>query len=243
MIKRKWTIALALLGVAVGGLLYLSFDRGDLRFNYPSYSRFPVRGIDVSHHQGDINWLMVKGDGVQFAFIKATEGGDQQDKKFQENWNGAKTAGIKRGAYHFFTFCRPGLDQAKNFLSMVPRGEAELPPVLDLEFGGNCRREPSAQEIGSEIKNFLVAIRPLFSGRPILYVTPEFFDRYLANDRSSFPEHVLWLRNVWHEPSQAVCEKWSFWQFANRAWVDGITKPVDLNVFCGSQDFFSRAFR
>ena len=64
---------------------------------------FDVHGIDVSHHQGSIDWSAVAGDDVGFAFIKATEGGDHIDRRFEENWIGAAKAGIPRGAYHFFT--------------------------------------------------------------------------------------------------------------------------------------------
>src|SRR6476620_6575337 len=82
---------------------------------------YGVIGIDVSNHQGDIDWSALAGSNVAFAYIKATEGGDFRDKRFQLNWEGAKKAGITRGAYHFFTQCRPGAEQAKNFIATVPR--------------------------------------------------------------------------------------------------------------------------
>src|SRR6476660_2447595 len=63
-------------------------------------------GIDVSHHQGEIDWPRVASDGVRFAYIKASEGGTVPDHRFRENWVEAKKAGLRRGAYHFFTLCR-----------------------------------------------------------------------------------------------------------------------------------------
>jgi lysozyme len=238
MIRRTPNGILVLSALLLLGTLYVTFDQGMLRLNYPSHTRFPVRGIDVSHHQGEIDWLKTKEDGIQFAFIKATEGGDYQDKSFRDNWAGAKMAGLKRGAYHFFTFCRPGVDQARNFLSVVPRNEAELSPVLDLEFGGNCQKQPSARELGAEVSNFITTVRPLLTGKPIYYVTPEFFETYLAADNKFFPDYTLWLRNVLYEPGQKICENWMFWQFADRARVKGIAQFVDLNVYCGSRDAF-----
>eukprot|EP01030_Chromulinospumella_sphaerica_P019884 gene19884-19787_t len=86
----------------------------------PDPGRYPVRGIDVSHHQGTIDWTAVAADDVAFAYLKASEGGDHRDRTFAANWQAARAAGLKVGAYHFFTFCRPGADQARNFLAAVP---------------------------------------------------------------------------------------------------------------------------
>jgi lysozyme len=68
--------------------------------------KMPVQGIDVSRWQGKIDWASVAAAGKQFAFIKATEGGDHIDPRFLENWHGAKQAGLVRGAYHFVYWCR-----------------------------------------------------------------------------------------------------------------------------------------
>lgn len=103
-----------------------------------------MRGIDVSHHQGDIDWQRVAADDVAFAIIKATEGGDHIDDAFATNLSEARAAGLVVGAYHFFTFCRPGADQAKNFLAVVPRGEPMLPPVVDIEFWRQLPASPYA---------------------------------------------------------------------------------------------------
>jgi lysozyme len=105
---------------------------------HPSLEKFPRQGIDVSHHQGPIAWQELAGQGVSFAYIKATEGGDYKDRRFSDNWNSAKNAGIARGAYHFFTLCRAGADQARNFIDSVPVEIDALPPAVDLEFMGNC---------------------------------------------------------------------------------------------------------
>src|SRR5262245_47120900 len=77
---------------------------------------YKVRGVDVSAHQGAIDWRTLKSDGVSFAFIKATEGGDFTDAEFASNWRESRNAGIPRGAYHFLTQCRTGLEQAKHFI-------------------------------------------------------------------------------------------------------------------------------
>lgn len=113
------TLVLAAL-VAGGGFLYF-------RAYSPDRGKYPLRGIDVSHHQGQIDWRRVAADDVAFAVIKATEGGDHVDDAFDRNLREARAAGLAVGAYHFFTFCRPGADQAKNFISVVPRDQPLLP--------------------------------------------------------------------------------------------------------------------
>ncbi|TIM61446.1 MAG: lysozyme, partial [Mesorhizobium sp.] len=92
----------------------------------PDRGKYPVRGIDVSHHQRQIDWRRVAADDVAFAIIKATEGGDHVDGAFAANLREARAAGLAVGAYHFFTFCRPGADQANNFISVVPRDQTLL---------------------------------------------------------------------------------------------------------------------
>jgi lysozyme len=77
----------------------------------------PVQGIDVSNWQGDIDWNKVRAAGTQFAFIKATEGGDYLDPKFAQNWQAAKSVGIPRGAYHMVYWCRAAHEQALWFIS------------------------------------------------------------------------------------------------------------------------------
>jgi lysozyme len=242
---RRRTAFLILTAVALSaaaGALWL-FQNGYLRFNYPPISRFPVQGIDVSHHQGEIDWQEIaKPAAVRFVFIKATEGGDYVDPRFAKNWDGAKRAGLVRGAYHFFTFCRSGAEQAANYLAAVPGDGGALPVTIDLEFGGNCARKPTPDELIAELRAFVGAVQAVDPRKPIFYVTPEFFSEYIEGRAGAFPAHHLWLRNVFFEPSSEPCKGWSIWQFANNGLVGGISDPVDLNAFCGDREEFTRLF-
>src|SRR5664279_6433410 len=101
--------------------------------NSPHPRDYPIHGIDVSKFQGDINWNSVADSGVKFAYIKASEGGDHLDERFQANWDGAKAAGIQRGAYHFVYWCRPPMEEMANFEQAAPVDPDALPPVLDVE--------------------------------------------------------------------------------------------------------------
>jgi lysozyme len=194
-----------------------------IRFYEPDRTAYPVRGIDVSHHQKNIDWGKVAKDDVAFAFIKASEGGDHRDTRFATNWREAQAAGLKVGAYHFFTFCRSGSDQAKNFLDALGTDTGTLPAALDLEFGGNCNLKPEPSTIRAEIDSFLGAVER-HTGKPVvLYVTPEFWDAY----HPILPPRPLWIRSLFREPHQ---DKWDIWQYHNAGSIDGIAGRVDLNV-------------
>jgi lysozyme len=224
-------VALAV-AIAAAGFLY---DRGVFRLNHPDPVRFPVRGIDVSHHQGRIDWPAVRAAGVEFAFIKASEGADHRDREFARNWEAAHRAGIARGAYHFFTFCTPGLSQAENFTSALGSAAGEIPPVADVEFSGNCRQWRGISEIRDELRRFLERVEASIGRRPILYFTGDAYARVLDGH---FPSHPRWPRNVFWEPSDSRFGHWLFWQFADNGRVPGIDTLVDLNVFRGSRSDF-----
>ena len=208
----------------------------------PSLRKFPIQGIDVSAHQGEIYWDFINNKRWSFAYIKATEGGDFKDPRFQENWNNSRKSGLKRGAYHFFTFCKPGNEQAQNFIDSVPLEEDTLPPVVDLEFGGNCSKRPEKTEVITEVQHLLDALEQHYAQKPILYVTQSFAQTYL--NAGELGNYILWYRDILKQPDQIVGRPWHFWQYSNRGKLDdAIAGPVDLNVFKGSPEEFSELLK
>lgn len=229
MSRPRRTLGGLLLRVLIGFLLLVAlalFALVQARGWQPDTESYPVQGVDVSHHQGEIHWPTLHGAGADFAYIKATEGRDLRDPKFADNWRDASAAGMKRGAYHFFTLCTPGTDQATNFIATVPRETEALPPAVDLEFGGNCAARPPREAVIAELTSFLSAIEA-HSGKPaILYLTQEFDEAYqvsAAFDRS------LWLRRIALPPKYGA-RPWVMWQASNIRRVDGVEGPVDWNV-------------
>lgn len=232
--RGRWRrIALRTFAVAAAVLAISSAARWAFLHWQPDRERYPLRGIDVSHHQGAIDWAAVARDDVAFAYLKVSEGGDHRDRLFEQNWRAARTAGIAVGAYHFFTFCRAGAEQARNFIQAVPVRAEALPPALDLEFGGNCGRRPDAAAMRAELEAFLAPVEAAYGKPALLYVTPEFFDAY----RDALPARALWRRSILHAPDSRAA--WTLWQYHNRARVDGINGPVDLNVFEGDAAAFA----
>lgn len=224
---RRWwppaLVAVIVLVLAVGLVIAI------VSWNRPPPHEFAVHGIDVSHHQGEIDWVRVAASDVRFAFIKSTEGRDHLDTRFRENWEAAAQAGLVRGAYHFFTFCSPGDAQAEHFLAAVPPAVGLLPPVVDVEFAGNCKSWTSIEAIQQELGEFLARIEQAWAKPPILYVTSESRRRIIA-DR--FEDYPVWIRNVFWRPSGSR-PYWLFWQYTDEGEVQGIDTPVDLNVYRG----------
>jgi len=223
--------------VAAGWLVH----SGWVRLQYPDAARYPVQGIDVSHHQGPIDWPAVASRGLAFAYVKASEGGDWGDPKFEENWRGAQESGLAPGAYHYYSLCNPGAEQAANFIRVLARVRGPmLPPAVDLEFVGNCAARPSPAELSRELKAFSGRLERALGAKPVFYVTETFWARYHA---AVPPAGELWVRSVYFRPERGFPGTWRFWQFASHARVPGIRGPVDLDVFCGSEDDWRKFLR
>lgn len=234
--NRSLRVVLTLLSmVGILALLGSLFYFGVLQFNYPSRAKFPIRGIDVSHHQGVIDWKAVGGEGFKFVFIKSTEGTSYRNPQFQDNWTGAKQAGLLRGAYHYFSFCWPGEPQAQNFIAVVPKDELDLPPVVDIELGGQCPDVPDPKEVKVELGKLLKGLERVYGRKPILYVGA--YEEIVQGD---FDDYPLWVANIFSYPRLPNGAKWAFWQYANRVRVRGIDTFVDVNVFGGSEADFGR---
>lgn len=218
--RWRWVAAgMTVVGVAAAALWYLWFPT-----YRPRLEAGEVYGIDVSNHQGSIDWRAVAGDDIRFAYVKATEGGDFVDQRFRRNWDGAGDAGLGRGAYHFFTLCRSGADQARNFLRVAPLEDAELPPALDLELGGNCSARPTAKKVNAEVDAFVELVEAETGRDVVLYVLGNWEELYPMGDDKA--DRARWTRRLVLRPSGA----WNIWQFSGVAHVDGVRGGVDLNV-------------
>lgn len=198
---------------------------------------YPVHGIDVAKYQGNIDWNAVRRGGVAFAFIKATEGGDHTDEKFKQNWANAGRAGVPRGAYHFYYFCRPAAEQARWFIRNVPQDPRSLPPVLDMEWNHqskSCKYRPTPAKVRSEMRKFLSTVERHYGKRPLVYTTVDF---YKDNQLSLMQTHEFWLRSVAGHPSEVYPgQRWSFWQYTGTGQIPGIKGNTDINVFAGSPE-------
>ena len=217
-------------GSGVGPLDALSSD-------LPRPTDYPIHGIDVSKFQGDIDWNAVANSGVKFAWIKATEGGDNADARFQANWTGAKAAGVPHGAYHFVYWCRPPLEEMANFEQNAPVENDALPPVLDVEAtptSKTCHRHLTQEDAIAEMKVMLDEMERHYGKRPIIYTTVDFYQAILAD--GAFMDYPIWVRSTKYQPSVKYGPRpWRFWQYQSDGSIAGIQVHVDRDAFFGTQ--------
>lgn len=210
-------------------------DAKPINFGKQSPKKLAVHGVDVSRWQGDIDWAKLRTQGANFAYIKATDGGDHLDPMFKKNWRRAKEAGIKRGAYHFFYWCRTAGEQADWFIRNVPREAGALPPVIDVEYNGesSCKRRLSRAKVLEKMQVFMDKLERHYGQRPIIYTAPDF---YRDNLKGEFTDYPFWLRSVAAHPSKVYPgRKWLFWQYSGSGLSHGVNEKIDLNVFHGSE--------
>ena len=199
---------------------------------------FTLHGIDVSKYQGDIDWQAVKSGGVAFAYIKATEGGDHVDAKFQANWDGARAAGIPRGAYHFVYWCRSPHEEMALFKRVVPAEPDALPPVLDVEAtptSKTCKRRLDRDSALRDMRVMLQEMERHYGKRPVIYTTVDFYEAILSDNELS--EYPIWVRSTKYSPHVKYgSRKWHFWQYQSDGVVPGIRTNVDRNAFHGDRN-------
>jgi lysozyme len=206
--------------------------------NYPRAKDYPIHGIDVSKFQGEIDWNAVANSGVKFAWIKATEGGDNADDRFQANWTGAKAAGIPRGAYHFVYWCRPPLEEIGNFERNAPVEDDALPPVLDVEAtptSKTCHRHLTQEGAIAEMQVMLDELERHYGKRPIIYTTVDFYEAILSD--GAFMNYPIWVRSTKYHPSVKYgLRPWRFWQYQSDGAVAGVRTRVDRDAFAGTRE-------
>lgn len=210
-------------------------DAKPINFGKTKPKHYPVHGVDVSRWQGQIDWAKLRSHGANFAYIKSTDGGDHLDPMFRTNWRAAKQAGLKRGAYHFFYWCRDAKSQAAWFIRNVPRDPEALPPVIDVEWNhlSDCKKRPSQARVLEKMKVFMDIVEAHYGQRPVIYTAPDF---YADNLRGAFENYPFWLRAVAQHPSKVYPgRKWVFWQYSGSGLSQGVNGKIDLNAFRGSE--------
>lgn len=244
---RKWLI-ITVLGVLLIGILY--------HYRYPLYNwyrlynyydsstaykserikKYRIHGIDVSHHQGSINWSAVTHPDstrqLYFVFMRATVG-TQVDNRFTENWKGAANTDLKRGAYHYYWSNVNSATQAAAFIKEVTLDSGDLPPVLDIEDISNVQNKVSLRK---GLKNWIKIIETHYGIKPIIYTGEAFYKDILQPDAYFENYSRLWIANYNRVSQPRV--SWDFWQYSDRFPVNGIETPVDGNVYSGSREEF-----
>lgn len=239
--KSSWLYVVALCCLVAAGMLLVR-DRRRPRHPLPLPRDCPLgattAGIDVSYYQGDISWPRVHRAGVQFAFIRAYDGVDVFDPKFVANWNGAKAAGLLRGAYQYFRPAASPIDQADAMIRVLRMyGAGELRPVLDVEtLDGR-----TLPDVAAAAKLWIDRVRTELGVEPIVYTN---YGMWRWRPAAELGTQPLWLAHYTTRcPSiPGPWVRWTFWQYTDAGRVPGIGGSVDLDVFDGTLDDLRHRF-
>lgn len=184
-------------------------------------------GIDVSHHQGEIDWdelLNEKGFDtiIDFVYSKATEGSDHVDTQFSRNREILNSHGMQNGAYHYFLPKTPPRPQAEHFLSVYQYRSIDLPPVLDIEEEGF-----SDDDLIAKINIFCDEVKKATGVFPIIYTSLSFYE---TKFRGKLEGKKFWIAAYSREPQYMLDRDVLHWQFSEDGRLPGIDEKVDLNV-------------
>ena len=190
----------------------------------PSKEIYPIRGIDISAHNGEIDFSRLANQGIDFAYIKATEGTDFIDRRFAENATALHRHGIAAGAYHFFRFDTDGELQAWNFIRALQGRNFLLPPAIDLEEWTN---DPSisTHRVRTTLKALLAVMRDE-GYTPLIYTNRDGYTRFVKGHLDEYP---LWIASFTSSPLPAN-EAFHIWQYTHRGRLEGISGHTDLNA-------------
>ena len=198
---------------------------GDVK--YPE--GYEIRGIDISHYQGHIDWellrnAMIEKCPVRFVLIKATEGSGRIDPMFKENFSQALDYGFIRGAYHFWSNKSSARDQAYFFLRTVRLKDGDLPPVLDIE---HKPADVSVEDFQRDVLTWLHIVEDRYHVKPIIYTYYKFKTNYL--NAPVFDDYPYWIAHYYVDKVE-YSGKWKFWQHTDAGRLPGIKGYVDFNI-------------
>ena len=187
-------------------------------------------GVDVSSYQEDVDFAKLKEQGVEFAYIKATEGSSHVDSSFKDKWSAALDAELLVGAYHYFSYGSSGVTQAENFISTIGDLEGRLIPAVDMELTvEEVYNPPEKDDVAKGLKAFLAVVEEKYGVKPLIYAQKDYFDKYLAED---FAEYPRWVRSVFYPVWVDAGDEWLVWQYNDRGTLEGYSgeKYIDLDI-------------
>ncbi len=191
-----------------------------------------MKGIDVSAYQRSLSWKAVKEAGLEFAFVKATEGTGYVNSTYERHRKAARRHRIPTGAYHF---ARPDADdgpvaEADHFLEVADPREGDLLPVLDFEHPGL-----SPRQMALWARRWLRRVERRIGEPPILYTYPSFWQSVVGN-ASGFTRYPLWLASYGPDDGKVHAVRavggWTsiaVHQYTSKGRIDGYSGPLDLN--------------
>jgi len=187
-----------------------------------------VHGIDVSHYQNIIVWNKVgEHQHLEYVYLKATEGTDRIDERYERNIELAHQHGLKVGSYHFF---RPKSEltlQMQNFKSQCLPAEQDLLPMLDVETTGGLETE----EFCDSLFKFLALMEDTYHQKPLIYTGRNFYNKHLMGKLDDYQLMIAMYSDS--IPVLADNRDYTLWQYTCKGRIPGVKGDVDKSRFCG----------
>ena len=217
----KKLILTAFLGLALGANAQNMYEQCEDTCNH-------VHGIDLSHYQGEVFWETV-GENTKMAYVylKATEGGDRIDERYENNIILAHKHGLKVGSYHFY---RPKTEQVKqleNFMTQCRPGEQDLISMIDIETKGGL----STEAFSDSLMKFLDLVEKAYKQKPLLYTYTNFYNKWLVGKIPQYPLMIAQYKD--EEPVLADDKEYIIWQYTCKGRIVGVKGYVDKSRFMG----------
>ncbi|MDD7604708.1 MAG: GH25 family lysozyme [Candidatus Limisoma sp.] len=223
--RALWALGVLLILALLAASLYVLRIRLHHNSSEIVDNDYELVGIDVSSHNGKINFECVSGAGIDFVIIKASEGAAFRDSRFASNYDSAKDNGLAVGAYHFFRFDVDGTLQARNFVETIGDRDFDLPLVIDVEEHGNPYVFLRSKVV-RQLRDMVDELTAL-EYRVMIYTNKDGYYKFI---KDNFDDYPLWLCSLNRRPEL----DWTIWQYSHWGKVDGIQGDVDLNRFYGN---------
>ena len=187
-----------------------------------------VHGIDLSHYQGEVFWEAI-GDNSKMAYVylKATEGGDRIDDKYEQNIELAHKYGLKVGSYHFFRPKTPLKLQLENFKAQCRPSQQDLIPMIDVE----TKQGLSNDAFRDSLMTFLTMVEKAYHQKPLVYTGTNFYNKYMSGSMNGYKLMIAQYSS--NEPVLNDGNDYMLWQYTGKGHIDGIRGYVDKSRFMG----------
>ena len=198
-----------------------------------------IHGIDISHYQGNVFWEAIGNNSkMYYVYLKATEGGDLIDAKYEQNIQLAHQYGLKVGSYHFYRARTPQEVQLRNFMAQCRPGEQDLVPMIDVETKSGLSNEA----FRDSLSKFLILVEKKYKQKPLIYTGANFYDHYLSG--GMLDDYKIMIAQYMAKEPVLVDERdVTMWQYTGKGHINGVNGYIDKSRFMGDHKLREIRFR